>query len=379
MILVLFVSPSVRERGTDTADTMPLEEEVMETILRAKTLELGQVEEEEQQDPVEPSQQTHGLTRKSAAAFPNGGDHAPGVAKVGAGDQGTGEEKEEGQPQKTIPVETVKTSPEKIPDEFPDRPVVTRDSQRELKQSKEVKEKETNPEGQPSKGGRKGKGRGKGLKRPAAARDPKPKTKKDDEEGEGSEELENEVGATQHYSPSKSPLEPQDLEPAFAEVADAEPAAPVPKKPRKSKTTPKEDKESEDTSKRSKRKTDTKDDDQQPAKKPRTTKTTTKEGKKDDKPTKGGKKTNPMTASTSTGKDNDGTNESKDSKSQGLGLVRVSGGPRVSFAGRLCPKSEQAKNRFEVMVMTYNTHVRPYVDLHSQVEVGWVQTIYSEF
>ena len=104
---MLFVSPSVRERGTDTVDTMPVEEDVMDAILRAKTLELGGVEEEE-----EPSQQTHGLTRrKSTAAFPNGGDHAAEVAEVSAGDQGT-EEKKGDQPQKLLQLKRLRRHPQ---------------------------------------------------------------------------------------------------------------------------------------------------------------------------------------------------------------------------------------------------------------------------
>ena len=383
---MLFVSPSVRERGTDTVDTMPVEEDVMDAILRAKTLELGGVEEEE-----EPSQQTHGLTRrKSTAAFPNGGDHAAEVAEVSAGDQGT-EEKKGDQPQKTTAVETVETSPPKQdgkqnpPDELPDRPMVTRTSQRDLKQTKENKD-EKDSESEPSKvkGGRgrggKGKGRGRGLKRPAAARNPKSRNQKDDGEDEESQEVENETGATateatQHYSPPNSPLKPQDLEPAFSQVADAEPAAPPAKKPRKKVS--KEDKEAKaDTSKVSKRRKETKEEDQQDAKK---AKTTPKEKKEDDKPTKGSKTKKTADpepdSSKSNGKANDDANKSKTS---GVGLVRISGGPRVSFAGRICPKGEQAKHRFEVMVATYNTHVRPYVDCHSQVEVGWVQTIYPQ-
>ena len=375
---MLFVSPSVRERGTDTLDTMPVEEDVMDAILRAKTLELGEVEEEE-----EPSQQTHGLTRrKSTAAFPNGGDHAAEVAEVGAGDQGT------------TAVETVKTSPPKQdgkqnpPDELPDRPMVTRTSQRDLKQTMENKD-EKDSESEPSKvkGGRggKGKGRGRGLKRPAAARNPKSRNQKGDGEDEESQEVENETGATateatQHYSPPNSPLKPQDLEPAFSQVADAEPAAPAAKKPRKSRVSKQteEDKEAKakDTSKVSKRKKEPKEEDQQDAKK---AKTTPKEKKKDDKPTKGSKTKKTADpepdSSKSNGKANDDANKSK---TPGVGLVRISGGPRVSFAGRICPKGEQTKHWFEVMVATYNTHVRPYVDCHSQVEVGWVQTIYPQ-
>jgi len=43
-------------------------------------------------------------------------------------------------------------------------------------------------------------------------------------------------------------------------------------------------------------------------------------------------------------------------------------GPRVSFAGRVPPKNEQAKQRHEVMVATYKDQIGPFVTNGSQVE-----------
>ena len=313
--------------GRDNVETQPVEESVIEdakyqAILRAKTLELGQeVVDDEVEVP------SVNLSRgKSTIQLSQEPLQEPAESRVEtASGGGAG------------------VSPEKPKSELPDAPMVTRDDQKHLKQLRELG---LNKPPRKRKGGKEDKKdknkqdkdkkdkRGKAVaKKPAAKRTqnavlkkPAGKTHqsqkpKDVAPSEEESDSKSVAGNTQHYSP-KSPLEPKNLEAVFEKAAE-EPKA-----------------------KESKSKSKAANGDVAPEKKRR------KSEKNEVDPTQLPSK---------------GTGEQ-----------------RVSFAGRYCPKGDQAKLRFQIMVATFKAEICPSISGNpSSVEVrcpkkGWSVSLFGK-
>ena len=287
-----------------------LEDAANEAILRAPTLELGgEVGDEEVEVPEIPLSQPRSPVQLSQVK-----PQEPAETTVETGETGTGG--------------GAGVSPEKAKSELPDLPMVMRGDQKQLKELRELGVKKpprkTKDKKDKKDSGKKGKDgkvakrpatkqTTKNLKKPAASKAaPRSRKPKVVESGEEESDSRSVVEATQHFSP-QSPLEPKNLNEEF-EKASEEPKA-----------------------KGSKTKGNTDKEDVAPAKKRRKG----EENKKDDK------EVDP------TELPNKGTGEQ-----------------RVSFAGRYCPKSLEAKLRFRVMVATFTSEICPSISGNpSSVEV----------
>lgn len=300
---------------------------------------------------------------------------AEAVAPVGTGDakeeeKGKDLEETEKEPAENHTVEDV-----------PDLPMVTREDQRELKGLKdlggskgsddegeggEVKKKPSGKgkakakakAGAKSKAKAKAKGKAQAkaknkMKRPAAStkRTQKQKSKEQEEpeeeedhdeeaEEEEAEMDEDEAAGTQHYSPAESPLEPQNLDGKFEDVSD---------KPAASNPT-----ENPPDTKSRKRKADPKP-------------------KAPSKRSKSDKAAETGSSSRGTKRDSGG-----DDKAEGVDVGEGENGEGImafkkSFAGRFPPKREIPKQRFDVMVATFEDKINPAIThKRSEVEVGMV-------
>ena len=312
--------------GSDAVDTLPLPEETYEELVRAKTLELGEVPDSSPEVPKHKS-----LVRgESTAQVETNTVPAPAASAMGSKVTEEGKKGDAMQGSKpsddgeTSPI--APTEPEVTPDkpadspELPDRPRVHRDDQRELKDLKElnnpkVKKAKQDGKAKNPKAKAKGKGKGRGkkptMKRPAAnasapskKRQRVPEAKEEEQEGEESEEEEEQevddvAFATQHYSPAPSPtspMTPKNLDKCFASVDDRD------------------------------------------------------------------------------GSKHDGGRKAKDPKKKPARAVKVMGkvkgkGDKKTFAGRAPPQGETAKHRFDVMEKTYNSQILKYIKGTSKIEV----------
>ena len=310
----------VKPQGPDHIETLPLSEDVSCELLRARTLELGEIEEEMGELPKTP--QGVGLARAKShvnmGALP---ENTASSSGINAAEKPAAEKQNE-----EIVNEKANNAMENSPTlseaELPDAPMVTREDQKNLKDVQTL--------GQPKKPRAKA-----GLKRPAASKPPRaPKAKqqkkskaKDDNEDED-EEDDEQCDGTQHYdAPSpESPLEPKQLRETFDEVADK----PEPKKAPVAKKSAAKAKAKAKASSEPKAKTKS-----------------AEKGEKS-KQNKVGKKE---------------TKESEEKEEEHDSHTEMKG--RVSFAGRVAPKKEAAKCRFEVMVHIYHCKIRPSIGARS--------------
>lgn len=236
---------------------------------------------------------------------------------------------------------------------LPDRPMVSREDQRNLKDAKDMGKTRTRKNKGEGKGEKQSKGN---LKRPAAkvkakatakgkAKGKGKRAKKQQGESAEEESRDDDVTqATQFYDPS--PIRPKNLAKTFEEVDDDKP-----KKRPSTRTSKAKDPESAGSA--------------------------------------GGSKEPPKKRQKRENKANTEVKE-QESKTQGKGSKRKtseehvempktgSGQSRVSFAGRVAPKSEKARQRFNVMVATYNTKIRQFVDSNnSHFEAGFPKLVFS--
>ena len=231
-----------------------------------------------------------------------------------------------------MPEDPVDTEEEKEvdPKSLADRSMVSREDQRNLKEAKDMGKKKPRRKNEDKEKGGKG---AKAFKRPAARAKAKAKPEaaakakgKGGKKQEGSDEESREddiAQATQFYSP----IRPKDLDPSFEQV-----------------------------------------DDCQPKKRPSTR--TSKAKRHDPAASAGGSQEPPQKRPR---KESNSKTEVKEDKTQPKGSKRKSSGQeRVSFAGRVAPKSEKARQRFNIMVATYNTKIRQFVDCNnSHFEAGF--------
>ena len=224
-------------------------------------------------------------------------------------------------------------SPEKPKSELPDAPMVTRGDQKHLKELRELgvkKPPRKRKEGKDDKKDKKGKEAV--AKKPAAKRTqnavlkrpagktPQSRKPKAVAPSEEKSDSKSVVENTQHYSP-KSPLKPKNLEAVFEGAAE-EPKA----------------KESKSNSK-----------------------ATTEDVTPEKKRRKSEKEVDPTQLPS-----------------------RGTGEQRVSFAGRYCPKGDQAKLRFQIMVATFKAEICPSISGNpSSVEVrcpkkGWSVSLFAK-
>ena len=340
-------------QGADNAETQPLEESTCDHLLRAKTLELGQACTDSEESP--PRQPLGELQRGKSAVNISAADAAQ------APEQPTGgsEHPEEPPPTQPSPEPVEEGSMgDEVPDleASPETPMVTRDDQKALKELGELGTKKPNSKAAPARRGRPPAKKAPCVLKKPAARAPA-KSKKIAEEPEEVDSDGGEmVDGTQHYSPSESPISPKNLEKAL-DAADSSPeheTAAGRRKVAKRKASD-EAENPKPTEKKSKKKEDGKEDP------PKTRKRQKAADTEQNQKTRGKR-----TKKTEAKEEKDGKIPN-DNGNDGVVSKRGSG-PRVSFAGRVPPKNEQAKQRHEVMVATYKDQIGPFVTNGSQVE-----------
>lgn len=345
-------------QGADNAETQPLEESACDHILRAKTLELGEAWTDSEGSP--PSPKPLAELQRGKSTVDIGAADAAEVLEEPTEKSENHEEPPATQPSPEPAGES--SMGDEVPDlpATPETPMVTRDDQRALKELSELGIQKPNAKAAPKRRGRPPSKKTPCVLKKPAARAPAKSKKITEEPGES--EGEEMVDDTQHYSPSQSPVSPKNLQKNF-DAADPSPehdTAAGRRKAAKRKASDEDDETPKPNEKKKKKKGEvSREDDDGKEDPPKTRKRKQKAADTE----------NPKT----TGKRTKKPEDKKDGKiphDDGSNLVvsKRGSGPRVSFAGRVPPKNEQAKQRHEVMVATYMDQIGPFVTNGSQVE-----------
>eukprot|EP00435_Cladocopium_sp_Y103_P066776 s166_g29.t1 len=349
----------------DNAETQPLEESTSDQILRAKTLELGETGTDSP-EPSPPPKPLVELSRGKSTVDIGAAD----VGEVpGEGEQPPDESEDHEEPPATQP--SPEPAGESMGDELPalpampegEMPMVTRDDQRSLKDLNELGTTKAKAKAAPKRRGRPPKTPCV-LKKPAArapAKSKKIPKEPEEDESEGEEIVDD----TQHYSPSQSPVSPKNLEESF-EAAEASSSDETPAGSGKAAKRKALDEAEDSRPKEKKRKKAAEVLGKADKGKQDPPKTRKRHQKTDDKEVKNenrGKRTKKQPEDKKHGK------TPGDDVEKQNGVLMGKRGKRVSFAGRVPPKNEQAKQRHEVMVATYMDQIGPFVINGSQVDL----------
>ena len=328
--------------------------------MRAKTLELGEVE-----DSVSPGSSSDSRPPKALSRAKSHVDvqHQPGISRDGRAEASLAVPADPAVPEPKVEQLAVPAPEPKVEQPLPkisksvppadecedglaDAPMISREHQREFKEFKDI----------PIKAKAKAKSKFKSMKRPASSKAYKSK-KPAPEADAGATDGESEGGlhATQHYSPPSSPAEPRALDSAFNEVAsptssdaDGKSSPVVP--PKRKNAAAKADGPSK------KAKVDGVAEPSVPhCKRP--------------KKSEGGE-----ASSSKSGADARKCEKAGDGNAD-AGGGRGSMGKKTTFAGRAPPRREVCRLRFDVMVSTFAEKISPWVHSPSQVEAGRVEQI----
>ena len=360
-------------------ETQPLEDATSTALLRAKTLELGEIPEDEPMETTTPQRLSSMRRLKSSATMEGASAEVNEVPESAEKEEKTPNLEHEGPTsetaiQKTDPYQVPFTQPEKsegggegdTSTSEAEAPMVTREDQRELKEGQDKKNgKEPKPRGRKPKQQE--------LKRPAARAKPaskskakakasqKKKAKKPEKEPESEMEQEEEEEEEEEECLEATSPAPKDLNQDFEEAVDDGKVPPSKSSKRKAQDAP----EKKTAGKRARTKIPEKDE-SEVDEKPKSKRTKSKGAEPADEVAPKRSKKN----ETKDKKDQDKSKDKKDGETTNevIHSKKASGEKRTTFAGRPCPKGEQAKQRFDVMVATYNSKIGPFVVNGSQVE-----------